>query len=263
MENLAERVEAIETIYDMRKGQNVMLDTLVDRLNDHTIGHKRVQQNLDDRLSTLEDAMKNMTMELGHATRTSKIVCQEMLTFRKDIDKYYEYFDGQCKSNLMILSKYQQKADKTTAASKRKIAEVDQITAQIVTKQDMDKEVTKQLEKRLGEIVGRMQYAEHNIERLKVDSTTKNETEILDERIQKKLEGLQYRCEDIRNIIKHTDTYIEKFLPFKILKFNGKYLIDLFGAEIEEKILLSERNKVKALYVSMLDDSQEQVTFKE
>jgi hypothetical protein len=75
MENLAERVEAIETIYDMRKGQNVMLDTLVDRLNDHTIGHKRVQQNLDDRLSTLEDAMKNMTMELGHATRTSKIVC--------------------------------------------------------------------------------------------------------------------------------------------------------------------------------------------
>jgi hypothetical protein len=54
----------------------------------------------------------------------------------------------------------------------------------------MDKEVTKQLEKRLGEIVGRMQYAEHNIERLKVDSTTKNETEILDERIQKKLEGL-------------------------------------------------------------------------
>ena len=40
--NLSERLEAIEVIYDMRKGQNVMLDTLVDRLNEHTISHKRV-----------------------------------------------------------------------------------------------------------------------------------------------------------------------------------------------------------------------------
>ena len=39
-------------------------------------------------------------------------------------------------------------------------------------------------------------------------------------------------------------------------------MLDLFGDQIEEKVLLSERDKVKALYMHMLDD-KDHATFKE
>jgi len=34
----------------------------------------------------------------------------------------------------------------------------------------------------------------------------------------------------------------------------GKYMIEIFGDEIEQAVLISERDKIKALYLSMLDD---------
>jgi len=39
---LSARLEAIEVLYDMREGQNVMLDSLTDRLNKHNIKHREV-----------------------------------------------------------------------------------------------------------------------------------------------------------------------------------------------------------------------------
>jgi hypothetical protein len=52
-------------------------------------------------------------------------------------------------------------------------------------------------------------------------------------------------------------------MPFKIIKLIGAYLIEVFGEPVEEHILVSEKNKVKALYFSLLDETVPQVTFKQ
>ena len=65
---------------------------------------------------------------------------------------------------------------------------------------------------------------------------------------------LRYADEDLRNIMKGTDEFLEKFMPFKFLKIMGKYMVEIFGDEIEHAVLMSERDKVKALYNSLLDD---------
>jgi hypothetical protein len=40
LENLSDRIEAIEVIYNMRAGKNVMLDTMTDRLNEANIRNR-------------------------------------------------------------------------------------------------------------------------------------------------------------------------------------------------------------------------------
>ena len=40
MQNLSDRIEAIEVIYNMRAGKNVMLDTMTDRLNEANIRNR-------------------------------------------------------------------------------------------------------------------------------------------------------------------------------------------------------------------------------
>jgi hypothetical protein len=37
MGNISDRLEAIEVLYNMKKGKNVMLDTLTDRINEAVI----------------------------------------------------------------------------------------------------------------------------------------------------------------------------------------------------------------------------------
>ena len=102
----------------------------------------------------------------------------------------------------------------------------------------------------------RMKMAEHAVQVIKATTTTVKETEELDKGYKTQFERLGYKCVDIRNTIHTTDSYIEKFLPFKLLKLIGQYFIELFGPQIEEKILTSERDKVKGLYVDMLDDTK-------
>jgi len=107
-----------------------------------------------------------------------------------------------------------------------------------------------------------MQFAEVHIKELRKEKCSREEYESLGKSLGKMVTGVQYQSEDLRNLIKDTDIFIEKFLPFKILKLTGKYLLDLFGEQIEEKVLSSERDKMKALYLHMLDD-KDQATFKE
>jgi hypothetical protein len=101
-----------------------------------------------------------------------------------------------------------------------------------------------------------MKIAEHDVQEIKATTTTKKETSELDTYYREQFERVGYKCVDIRNTIHTTDSYIEKFLPFKLLKLIGQYFIELFGGQVEEKILLSERDKVKGLYVDMLDDTR-------
>ena len=127
---------------------------------------------------------------------------------------------------------------------------------------DVQEEKNGTVDKNVGELYLRMKIAEHDIQETKQTTTTKRETEELDTYYREQFERQGYKFGDIRNTIHTTDSYIEKFLPIKLLKLIGKYLIELFGTQIEDKILLSERDKVKALYLDMLDDSRPQITFK-
>lgn len=105
LENLAERIEAIEIIYNMHEGQNVMLDTLQERLNDHTIEHKKVQHKLGERLTQVEELLQDLKITSQTSQTGSEKVGKEMLNFRKDLDKYYDFLESQCKlTQEMVLT---------------------------------------------------------------------------------------------------------------------------------------------------------------
>ena len=100
----------------------------------------------------------------------------------------------------------------------------------------------------------RIKKNEHEIEQLKHTTVSLKSMEENTARMEAKFKQLEYADTDIRNIIRSTDEYLEVFLPFKLLKMMGKYMIEIFGDEIEQSVIISERDKIKALYLSMLDD---------
>jgi len=59
---------------------------------------------------------------------------------------------------------------------------------------------------------------------------------------------MEYACTDIKNMNLTTDTYIDKFLPFNIIKEICRFLKVVVTKEQMDQVEILERAKVKQLY---------------
>ena len=61
---------------------------------------------------------------------------------------------------------------------------------------------------------------------------------------------------DLQNTIKTTDTFIDKFLPFRMFKELSSFLQLVLPEEMVRKVRLLETTKVKELYALLIKDEE-------
>lgn len=80
------------------------------------------------------------------------------------------------------------------------------------------------------------------------------------------MKKLEYICTDIRNMNLTTDSYIDKFFPFSILKQVGAMLCEVLPEEQSKQIQKLQITKMRELYRSLISKENHETqtaTFKQ
>ena len=65
-----------------------------------------------------------------------------------------------------------------------------------------------------------------------------------------------YQQKDLQNSLKTTDTFIDKFLPFRMFKDNCEFLGKVLPEENAMKVKIMEKKKIKELYALLINDAE-------
>jgi hypothetical protein len=104
IENLSDRIEAIEVIYNMRAGKNVMLDTMTDRLNEVNIRLREANADLFNKIMQHDELLSTLTIATSKSQHSSEIaVSKTLIITNLYIEKRNEAFQNRLGQVLSVL----------------------------------------------------------------------------------------------------------------------------------------------------------------
>ena len=214
----------MEIVFGQGKGNNYIWDNLLNKIqHEHT---ERVQSMVQLRdYFDLTKKKVDTTMELINQSEEKIVNMRDvMLNFRKDLTEYYDFFVAQASTFLDEMSKTQMKNNYQYSELKTRI-----ITTEHQIKDGQRDHV--ELERKVEEA---NKYA-RNLSRAFHAEVSKNANRIKEAASQKELDDhakdcnekwtkILYQQKDLQNNLKTTDTFVDKFLPFRLFKENSAFL---------------------------------------